>query len=129
MLRSHGSARRERLEAIGHVLTALVLATEGVSRLEHPRGNWPFIALCWVSAAVIAAAAAGHRRLERSFPHHQILFHLAEGAVCAGLVLVTVHEGKVGLPFAWLTATLLLLGVTLFDVIRLVRGRQAAPKA
>jgi hypothetical protein len=120
------AGRRDRLQAFGHYLTALVLATEGVSKLDHPDGYRLFIALCWLSSAAIVAVTAGHRRLQKRFPRLQVVIYLAEGAVCAALVFVTVHEGKVGLPFAWLTAALLLCGLALFELIRFIQSRRAA---
>jgi hypothetical protein len=120
------AGRRDRLQANGHYLTALVLATEGVSKLDRPEGYQLFIALCWLCSAAIVVVTAAHHRLEQRFPPLQMVIHLAGGAVCAGLVFVTVHEGKVGLPFAWLAATLLLSGVAALELLRFIRNRRVA---
>jgi hypothetical protein len=117
---------RDRLQAIGHYLTAFVLATEGVSKLEHPDGYRLFIALCWLCSAAIVVVTAAHHRLQQRFPLLQVIIYLAEGAVCAGLVFVTVHEGKVGLPFAWLAAALFLSGLAVFELVRFIRNRRVA---
>jgi len=120
------AGRRDRLQALGHYLTALVLATEGVSKLDHPDGYRLFIALCWLSSAAIVVVTAAHHRLQNRFPRLQVVIYLAEGAVCAALVVVTVHEGKVGLPFAWLVAALLLSGLALLELARFIRSRRVA---
>ncbi len=113
--------RRDRLQSLGHFLTALVLAVEGYAKLEHPDGYWPFIGLCWLASAAILVVTVAHHRIERWFPPLQLVVHFAEGAVCAALVLVTRHEGKVALPYAWLLAAVLLLGLALGDLIRFLR--------
>ncbi len=121
-----GGGFRERLQTVAHYVTAFVLAVEGYARLEEPGASRAFVALCWASAAAIVTATVLHDRIERRFPPLQVLIHLLEAAVCACLFVITLHEGKVALPYAWLTAALLLFGVGLWQCVRFARAERLA---
>ena len=110
------SSRRDRVVTACHYMTALVLALEGASHLEHSPAPWLFISLCWASAIAISVITLAHRRIEPRFPAVQAIAHLAEGAVSSALVYLTYHEGKTGLPYAWAIAAALLLGRAAWEV-------------
>jgi hypothetical protein len=100
--------RQQRMVAVGHYLTALVLAFKAVTYMGHDPVPWPFVSLCLVSATVVAAVTLMHHRLESRFPDSQVLIYLAEAVVCAVLAYHTHEEGKVGLPYAWALAASIL---------------------
>ncbi len=119
-----GGGVRDRLQTVVHYLTAFALAAEGYARLEEPGSSRAFVALCWASAAAIVAATVLHRRIERRFPPLQVLVHLVEASVCSCLFVISRHEGKVALPYAWLTAALLLFAVGLWQWVRFARAER-----
>jgi chromate transport protein ChrA len=99
-----GAGSRERLRTVGHYLTAAVLALKGWSKLEHPEGHRALIGVCFASAAVIVIVTALHRRLHAHAAKIEALVYVLEAAVAGAMAVVTVEEGKRGLPFAWAIA-------------------------
>ena len=108
-------AKHSKLVAFGHYIAVFVLILKAVSYSAYGRSAWPFIGLCLVSAAVILIVTLLHERIEARFPQAQCLVHLFEAAVCAAIAYKTHAEGKVGLPYAWGLAGLVLLARALWE--------------
>lgn len=113
------SLRADRLRTVGHYLTAVVLALKGYARLEHPEEHRFIIALCFASAAVIVIVTALHSRLHAQAAKVEALVYLLEATVAGTMAVVTVEEGKRGLPFAWAIAA---AGLLMGAIMR-VRGK------
>ncbi len=100
-----------RMATLGHALTAAVLALKAASYFDYPGPRpWAFIVMCLAAAALIAGITAFHHQAETLFAPAASLIYLAESAVCAVLAVRTHLGGKVGLPYAWALAALLLGG-------------------
>lgn len=114
-------SRASRLRAIGHYLTAAVLALKGYAKLEHPEGHRAVIGLCFASAVVVAVVTALHSRLHAQAARVEALVYLLEASVAGAMAAVTIQEGKRGLPVAWAIAAAGLL------IAAVVRFRRRAP--
>jgi len=113
-----GSSAR-RLRAFGHYLTAAVLALKGVGKLDHPEGRRVLIAVCFASALIVLVLTALHSKLHAHAAKVEALVYLLEAAVAGTMAVVTVEEGKRGLPFAWAIAA---AGLVMGAVMRWRRG-------
>ena len=115
------SLRAGRLRVLGHFLTAAVLALKGAAKLDHPEGHGFVIGLCFASAAIIVGLTALHSRLHAHAAKVEALVYLLEAAVAGTMAVVTVQEGKRGLPFAWAIAA---AGLLMGAVMRWRRRRE-----
>jgi hypothetical protein len=108
------SARAERLRAVGHFLTAAVLALKGVGKLDHPEGHRFLIVLCFGSALIVVVLTALHAKRHAHAAKVEALVYLLEAAVAGTMAVVAAEEGKRGLPFAWaIAAAGLLMGAVM----------------
>jgi hypothetical protein len=114
------SARRERLRAAGHYLTAAVLALKGYAKLDHPEGHGLLIGVCFASAAIIGVVTALHSKLHAHAAKVEALVYVLEAVVAGAMSVATVNEGKRGLPFAWAIAA---AGFLMGAVVRWRRAR------
>jgi hypothetical protein len=126
--RAEGDGRNpERLRILGHYLTAAVLALKGYAKLEHPEEHRFVIGLCFASAAVVVILTALHSRLHAHAAKVEALVYVLEAAVAGTMAVVTVEEGKRGLPFAWAIAAAGLLMGAVMRWRRASSGRVAGP--
>jgi hypothetical protein len=103
---SSRSRRAAVLQNVVHILTALVLALKGISKLEHASAYWPVIVFFFASAAWILAITILHDRLhahERVLTASVYAIECVATAIMAGLYLA---EGKRGLPWAMAVAAI-----------------------
>ncbi len=116
--------RSHRIRAVAHFCTAFGMISEGMSRLEMPEIPWPFIVLCWTSAAVIAAMTIAHLRLGEKGGRFEIPVYLLESLVCANIAVMAFREHKHLLPYAWLLAALLWINTAVISVIKTRRKKE-----
>ena len=105
--RFRSPSRRERLRAVGHYLTAFVIALDGISKLEQADGYRPFILFSCIAAATIVAVTALHPRLKNHAHLLESVIYLLETVLCTWIGLHALHEGKTALPYAWFIAAIL----------------------
>jgi hypothetical protein len=99
--------RASLLQKLVHFLTALTLTLKGISKMEHPHGYEAVIALFLASAIYIVAITIFHDRLHA---HVRLLtgsVYAIESLVSAVMAWVYFHEGKHGLPYAFVLAAIL----------------------
>ncbi len=113
---------RERLETLGHYLTACIVALTGAVRLGALGRYFSFVVICWLCAAGIAAAAAAREGIERRFRPSRAVLYLVEALFFGFLAAVSEYWGETAMPFVWLTGGLALLGTAILLAVRLVRA-------
>jgi hypothetical protein len=110
------------LQKLVHFITAFVVITKGIAKLEHPEGYWPVIVFLFAAGAYIVAVTLLHDRLHA----HVHLIDASVAAIeCLVMGIVTwlyVTEGKRFLP--WVTGVAAVLFAVAF-VVRLTRGSTA----
>jgi chromate transport protein ChrA len=90
-----------------------------VGKLDHPEGHRFLIAVCFASALIVLVLTALHSKLHAHAGEVEALVYLLEAAVAGTMAVVTVEEGKRGLPFAWAIAA---AGLLMGAVMRWRRG-------
>jgi peptidoglycan/LPS O-acetylase OafA/YrhL len=101
---------------VGHLLTALVILLEGVSRCEHFRQHWPLVVLLWVSGVVVLIVTVRHKSISKRFRYSQTLLYCIEALVSAVIALMYIREGKVAVQYPLLIASYLFAGLAGFSV-------------
>jgi uncharacterized membrane protein YeiB len=115
--------KAQRLRAVAHFCTAVGMISEGMSRLEMPEIPWPFIVLCWTSAAVIAAVTIAHLKAGEKSGRLEIPVYLLESLVCTNIAVMAFREHKHLLPYAWLLVALLWINTVVISIVKTRRKK------
>jgi hypothetical protein len=113
--------RRRALQTAGHYVTGFVILIDGFELLENGAKHRSFgLAFC-LAGLVFIAVTALHAKLEARFRHAQTVLYFVESLVLAGIAFLYAIDGKVGLPYAYGAAALLLAGLCVWELVRAKR--------
>lgn len=120
------AAFRHRLQFLAHLITALVIILEGLSRSDHFAENGPFVAILLASGAAVLVITLAHNLLEHAFRHFQALLYALEALVLLVIAVLYVREDKVAVQYPFFACSYLYAGMVGYSLRRLSNPNDSA---
>jgi len=107
-----GKAKRaQRLENVGHYLTAFVVFLKGIDKVGTP-GKGLYATIFLLIAAAIVFGTVFHHKFERHLKHFKAFVFIFEGVVMAIVGYLYMKEGKQYVQFACFMASIVFFVAT-----------------
>jgi len=109
---------RDRLQVMAHLLTAFVMACEGIARIEQLHEQWPFIAFLFASSVIVLVISVSHKKIKARLAYSQSALYFLEGIVSLVIAVMYVKEGKAAVQYPFFIASYLFTAFAGFSLAR-----------
>ena len=114
---------KERKEKFAHILAGVIILLHAYEKYESQKSSYIIFLLAGI---IFLSIALLHHRLVKYFPYTDSIFFVIEAVLYTVIAVDYFHEGKKGLPWCYLLATLAYLAVA---IVKGKRGKAGFVKA
>ena len=117
------SHKKEKLRRIPHIISGFLILLHGYERYDGGHHTYPVF---FIAGTIFLAVATWHHSLLKKFLFIDVLFFFIEALLGIVIALEYFEQGKKGLPFVYLFASLLQLAA-IFVFIKRKKRKQQTP--